>query len=113
MMNHNTTICFESPAHQQAASSGPPADGVTGIAPDETPGAPTRELAQRMSGTVEVRLLWHPGMEQVELSVYDPADGVGFRVEVGPGDAIDAFDHPYTYAGGCKRAVSRGAVFGC
>jgi hypothetical protein len=34
---------------------------VTGSAPDDSPGARTREPAQRMSGIVEVRLLWHPG----------------------------------------------------
>ena len=59
---------------------------------------PIRELAQRMSGTVEVLLLWDPELQRVELSVGDSATGGGFYVEVAPGDAIDAFYHPYAYA---------------
>jgi hypothetical protein len=59
---------------------------------------PTRELAQRLSGTVEVLLLWHPAIEQVELSVCDFATGAGFHMEVAPGNALDAFHHPYAYA---------------
>jgi hypothetical protein len=60
--------------------------------------APTRELAQRFSGMVEVRLLWHPEIDLVELSVHDPATDVSFHIEVAPGDANDAFNHPYAYA---------------
>jgi hypothetical protein len=59
---------------------------------------PIRELAQRMSGTVEVLLLWDPELKRVELSVDDSAAGEGFYVEVAPGDAMDAFYHPYAYA---------------
>lgn len=62
--------------------------------------APTRELAQRLSGTVEVLLLWHPEIERVEVSVNDPATGASFHVEVAPSNAIDAFYHPYAYAAG-------------
>jgi hypothetical protein len=60
--------------------------------------APARELAQRLSGTAEVLLLWHPEIERVELSVGDLATGAGFRIEVAPASAIDAFYHPYAYA---------------
>jgi hypothetical protein len=60
--------------------------------------APTRELAQRLSGTVEVLLLWHPQIDQVELSVHDFVTGTSFQIEVEPGNAIDAFYHPYAYA---------------
>jgi hypothetical protein len=58
----------------------------------------TRELAQRLSGTAEVLLLWHPEIDCVELSVSDLATGEGFHVEVAPGNAMDAFHHPYAYA---------------
>jgi len=51
-----------------------------------------------MSGTVEVLLLWYPKFERVELSVGDLAAGGGVHVEVAPGDAIEAFYHPYAYA---------------
>ncbi|HEX2434251.1 MAG TPA: hypothetical protein VHI55_09940 [Gaiellaceae bacterium] len=30
----------------------------------------------------------------------DQATGVGFHIEVGPAEAIDAFYHPYAYAAG-------------
>lgn len=58
----------------------------------------TRELAQRLSGTDEVRLLWHPGSERVELSVRDLETGEGFQLDVAASRAIDAFYHPYAYA---------------
>jgi hypothetical protein len=57
----------------------------------------TRELAQRLSGTEEVLLLWHPASNRVELSVRNRETGVGFEIEVAPGSAIDAFYHPYAY----------------
>jgi hypothetical protein len=60
--------------------------------------AEARELAQRQTGTVEVLLLWHPELDQVELSVRDSATDVSFHLRVAPGDAIDAFYHPYAYA---------------
>jgi hypothetical protein len=59
--------------------------------------APARELAQRLSGTEEVLLLWHPDSDQVELSVRDVATGAGFHLDVAPDSAIDAFYHPYAY----------------
>jgi hypothetical protein len=60
--------------------------------------APARELAQRLSGTDEVLLLWHPEIDQVEVSVSDVTTGEGFHIEVAPGTAMDAFRHPYAYA---------------
>ena len=58
----------------------------------------TRELAQRLSGTAEVLLLWHPEGDWVELSLRDRAAGADCRVEVAPASALDAFYHPYAYA---------------
>jgi hypothetical protein len=57
-----------------------------------------RELAKRLSGTVEVLLLWQPEADQVELSVHDLATDAGFHLEVAPAKAMDAFYHPYAYA---------------
>jgi hypothetical protein len=59
--------------------------------------APTRELAQRLSGADEVLLLWRPEIDRVELSVRDLVTGAGFQIDVAPGNAIDAFYHPYAY----------------
>ena len=56
-----------------------------------------RELAQRVSGTDEVLLLWDPESQRVELSVRDVASGAGFHVEVERASALDAFYHPYAY----------------
>jgi hypothetical protein len=64
----------------------------------ECSSAPTRELAQRLSGTVEVLLLWHREIDRVGLSVRDLSTGAGFHLEVAPANAIDAFYHPYAYA---------------
>jgi hypothetical protein len=59
--------------------------------------AAARELAQRLSGKHEVLLLWYPDTNRLELSVCELATGEGFRLEVAPGSAIDAFYHPYAY----------------
>lgn len=64
----------------------------------------TRELAQRRCGSVEVRLLWHPEGDWLELSVRDLAGGTGFGVVVTPGNALDAFYHPYVYGPGSDDA---------
>jgi hypothetical protein len=66
-----------------------------------------RELAQRLSGTDEVRLVWHPASDCVELSVRDFETGVGFRIAVAPSRAVDAFYHPYAYAPRCAEADCR------
>jgi hypothetical protein len=70
--------------------------------PSEAPGrgsrAPSRELAQRQTGSVEVRLLWDAETDRVEVFLHDSATDVGFHVDVAPGDALDAFYHPYAYA---------------
>jgi hypothetical protein len=55
------------------------------------------ELAQRLSGLDEVLLLWHPGSDRIELAVRDVATGATFHLDVAPGSAIDAFNHPYAY----------------
>ena len=59
--------------------------------------APVRELAQRVSGTDEVLLLWDPDSDSVALSVRDLESGAGFHVEVEPARAMEAFYHPYAY----------------
>jgi hypothetical protein len=47
---------------------------------------------------IDVLLLWLPEIDRVEVSVRDLATGAGFHIEVAPGNAIDAFYHPYAYA---------------
>jgi hypothetical protein len=67
------------------------------VAKDRGP-SPARELAQRRSGTVEVLLLWHPESDRVEVAVRDLATDASFHLDIAPGNAIDAFYHPYAYA---------------
>ena len=66
--------------------------------PSRNSRASSRELAQRQTGSVEVRLLWDPEADRVEVSLHDSATDAGFHVDVAPGDALDAFYHPYAYA---------------
>jgi hypothetical protein len=67
-------------------------------APSERVSAPARELAQRLSGGVEVLLLWHPDGDWVEVAIRDSRTGVEFQLDVPPADALDAYYHPYAYA---------------
>jgi hypothetical protein len=66
-------------------------------ATDDTGGATPRELAERRSGEIDVLLLWHPDFDRIELCVLDLATGVSLHVDVPPGKALDAFNHPYAY----------------
>jgi hypothetical protein len=75
----------------------------------ETMRVATRELAQRLSGTNEVLLLWHPESDRVDLSVRDLETGVGFEIAVAPANAIDAFYHPYAYAARINDSAARAA----
>jgi hypothetical protein len=59
--------------------------------------APARELARRRSGRDEIVLLWHPQDDGVEVSVRDVVSGATLHIEVAPGNALDAFTHPYAY----------------
>jgi hypothetical protein len=60
--------------------------------------AETRELAARESDGINVLLLWHPGSDDLTLSVEDVRIGECFRLAVAPDRALDAFYHPYAYA---------------
>jgi hypothetical protein len=80
------------------------ADRAGRLAAGERTRTPTRELAQRLTGADEVLLLWHPESDRVELSVRNLATGAGCHIEVAPADAIEAFYHPFAYAGRCGRS---------
>jgi hypothetical protein len=80
------------------------ADRAVNQATGEYLSAKTRELAQRLSGGDEVLLLWHPDSDRVELAVRNLATGAGCQIEVPPADAIDAFYHPFAYAGRCEHS---------
>ena len=58
----------------------------------------TRELAERASHGAQVRLLWRQGTRQLWVEVREPDDRV-LTIPVQPERALDAFHHPYAYAG--------------
>ena len=57
-----------------------------------------RELAERASSRTKVRLLWRQGARQLWVGVRKADDRV-LAISVQPARALDAFDHPYAYAG--------------
>lgn len=57
-----------------------------------------RELAARESNGIHVGLLWHPGDDELTLSVEDVRIGDRFQLAVAPERALDAFNHPFAYA---------------
>ncbi len=65
----------------------------------------TRELDFRSTDGLEVTLLWQPETNRVSVTVFDAKTGDDFDLDVDPGDATDAFHHPYAYA------ASRGLHF--
>ena len=62
--------------------------------------APThpRELAARESNGIHVVLRWHPGSDELTVSVEDARVGNRFQLAVAPDRALDAFNHPFAYA---------------
>ena len=57
-----------------------------------------RELAARESNGIHVVLLWHPGNDELTVSVEDVHIGDRFQLAVAPERALDAFNHPFAYA---------------
>jgi hypothetical protein len=57
-----------------------------------------RELAARESDGLHVVLLWHPGDNELTVSVEDVRVGHHFQLAVAPARALDAFNHPFAYA---------------
>jgi hypothetical protein len=62
-----------------------------------TRGTTVRELDRRTSDGIEVSLLWDPRTKNVSVAVTDTRHGGSFAFGVEPGDALEAFWHPYAY----------------
>ena len=56
-----------------------------------------RELDRRKGDGIDVSLLWDTGTKAVWVAVTDTRHGGSFSFEVQPGDALEAFWHPYAY----------------
>jgi hypothetical protein len=57
------------------------------------------ELARRESAGLEVALLWNPDDDTVRLVVVDTRGDQSFVLKVARETALDAFHHPFAYAG--------------
>jgi hypothetical protein len=56
-----------------------------------------RELDQRHSDGIDVRLLWNSATNRVTISVNDTKLGESFELDVDGAEALHAFHHPYAY----------------
>jgi len=59
--------------------------------------AKSRELAHRITSSVEVTLFWRKLDNALTLRLVEVATGIEFEFGVRPEDALDAFNHPYAY----------------
>lgn len=57
-----------------------------------------RELDQRFTDGLDVRLLWDSATNRVSVRVNDTKLGESFELDVDGADARDAFEHPYAFA---------------
>ena len=60
---------------------------------------PRRELAQRMSGGLEITLYWWAADNSTSIEIRQPDSGEAFAFEVRPEWALDAFYHPFAHLG--------------
>jgi hypothetical protein len=95
-----TPTVIESTVHLQPAG----ADSFIDRGPELTRNRQIRELDRRRTDGIDVRLLWSQPDDGILLVVSDSKTGDAFSLKVAPGDAREAFHHPYAYA-----AVKRGA----
>ncbi len=61
--------------------------------------SPARELAYRAADGLEVTLVWYAADNRVAVRVFDAGTGDRFEVHVDGVQALDAFNHPFAYAG--------------
>jgi hypothetical protein len=55
-----------------------------------------RELDHRTTDGIDVKLLWSAETDRIWIDVQD-AQGGSFEIDVDPGNALEAFRHPYAY----------------
>jgi len=63
-----------------------------------------RELAQRESLGTQVTLLWREGTRKLWVEISELALDITLTIPVPPERALDAFHHPYAYAGHRRNA---------
>jgi hypothetical protein len=58
-----------------------------------------KELAHRSSDGIDVALYWNEQTNRVTLTVCDARSAEDFELEVDRASALDAYRHPFAYAG--------------
>jgi hypothetical protein len=58
---------------------------------------PSRELARRISGGIEVTLYWNADDNSTSIDLWHPASRETFAFAVPRERALDAFYHPFAY----------------
>ena len=66
-----------------------------------------RELAERTSNGIRMRLLWLQGTRELWVEIYEPEFDVTIVIPAEPEHALDTFHHPYAYAAVHKQPVSK------
>jgi hypothetical protein len=62
------------------------------------PSRALRELAHRTSDGLEVTLFWRPADDELTVCVCDHKQGAYFEIRPDPDQALEVFNHPYSYA---------------
>jgi hypothetical protein len=57
-----------------------------------------RELAHRANGGFEIVLLWDQATDELTVRVFDERSGARFDVAADPHEALEVFNHPFSYA---------------
>ena len=57
------------------------------------------ELAHRSCDGIDVYLFWNESTNEVTVGLVDARAGESFEFEIDERNALDAFNHPYAYAG--------------
>lgn len=72
-----------------------------------TPFAPGdwKELASRESNGLVTALFWSKTTDEVKVVVLDLFDEEEFELDVDPGEALEAYHHPFAYAARAKHAA--------
>lgn len=71
------------------------------------------EVNGRSGDGLDVRLMWgkdSTGKEELKVTVRDSLSGVDFEIPVGPDQAEDAYEHPFTYKGKIGEIALSGAI---
>ena len=70
----------------------------------QEPKSAIRELDHRRSDGIDVTLLWNTRTNDVYVAVAERHGGT-FEFAVHPAEALEAFHHPYAYAGSDDRPI--------